>query len=466
MRTLQNVNPTPEQLAILGDAAPGFRLIRGAAGSGKTTTALLRLRQLCAARRVQQDREGAERPIRVLALTFNRTLRGYIKQLADDQIAATSGVDFTVDTFAHWAVQLTGLSGIIGSAAEVRPLLSRLGGRVSANLDYFIGEVDYITGRFTPQNRQDYLTVARSGRGRVPAVDRQMRERLLMDVIAPYEARKQEKGLVDWNDLSLAAAAMPSERYDIVVADETQDFSANQIRAIRAHLNNNHATTFIMDAAQRIYPQVFAWRETGVDMRPQMVRTLGRNYRNTAEIARLAASLVRGLPMEEDGVLPDPAACQPSGQMPELVAGTYGNQLNHMLDRACQFLPNDETIAILQPRGGKYFDFARQELRRRRIPYCELTRSREWPTGPEQVALSTIHSAKGLEFDHVLMPGLSQIVTPHGDEDGDGTLDSLRRLVAMGIGRARRTVMLGYKRGEESTLIGLLDPATYDLVEV
>ena len=105
-------------------------------------------------------------------------------------------------------------------------------------------------------------------------------------------------------------------------------------------------------------------------------------------------------------------------------------------------------------------------LSRRSIPYCELTQRREWPNGPEQVALSTIHSAKGLEFDHVLMPGLSQIVTPHGDEDGDGTLDSLRRLVAMGIGRARRTVMLGYKRGEESTLIGLLDPATYDLVEV
>ena len=105
-------------------------------------------------------------------------------------------------------------------------------------------------------------------------------------------------------------------------------------------------------------------------------------------------------------------------------------------------------------------------LAQRNISYCELTRRREWPSGPEQVALSTIHSAKGLEFDHVLMPGLSQEITPHGDEDGDGTLDSLRRLLAMGIGRARRTAMLGYKPGEESNLIGLLDPATYDLVEV
>ena len=55
---------------------------------------------------------------------------------------------------------------------------------------------------------------------------------------------------------------------------------------------------------------------------------------------------------------------------------------------------------------------------------------------------------------------------PHGMEDGDGTLDSLRRLVAMGIGRARKTVTLGYKPQDKSTLIALIDPTTYDLVEV
>ena len=82
------------------------------------------------------------------------------------------------------------------------------------------------------------------------------------------------------------------------------------------------------------------------------------------------------------------------------------------------------------------------------------------------LALSTIHSAKGLEFDHVLMPGLNSQVTPHGNEDGDGTLDFLRRLVAMGVGRARKTVMLGYKPGERSAVFDLIDPETYDFVEV
>ena len=468
MRTLGKVNPTPEQLPILEDAAPGVRLIRGAAGSGKTTTALLRLRQQCRARIARQERMGSAEPVRVLALTFNQTLSGYIKQLASEQIPDAANVEFTTDTFAHWAL------GLVGSDIEiqrdypdkaVRPMLRHLGGTVSENLDYFVDEIQYITGRFTRENRSEYLTAERTGRGRAPAVNRQLRERILRGVVEPYEALKERQGCWDWNDLALAVANVPNQRYDVVIADETQDFSANQMRGIIAHLDGEHSTTFIMDAAQRIYPRGFSWREIGINMQGR-ARSLERNYRNTAEIARLAASLVKGLPMDEDGVLPDAGACQTSGHKPKVVAGLYRNQIGYMLNAVQPFLDADETVAILQPFGRKWFDFAKQVLRQRGIEYCELTRNDEWPTGPELVALSTIHSAKGLEFDHVLMPGLSQEVTPHGADDDDGTLDSLRRLVAMGIGRSRRTVMLGYKPGEESTLIGLLDRATYDLVEV
>ena len=250
--------------------------------------------------------------------------------------------------------------------------------------------------------------------------------------------RRTENGFIDWNDVAVEAGRARSAGYDVVVVDECQDLSANQIRAVMAHLKPDHTTTFIMDAAQRIYPQAFRWVDLGISMRPQNVFALESNYRNTAEIARLASSLVSGFPPDEDAVPPDANSCRRNGERPQVAAGNFSAQFGYMLDNVQPFLDAGDTVAVLHPRGGGWFSHVRQELGRRGIAYCEITREPDWPTGPELVALSTIHSAKGLEFDHVLMPGLSSEAMPHGNEDGDGLLDKFRRLVAMGVGRARK----------------------------
>ncbi len=467
MRILQSVTPTPEQLKILTDAGPGFRLIRGAAGSGKTTAALLRLRQLCSSRRSRRAREGSAEPVRVLVLTFNRTLRGYINQLATEQIKAPGELALTVETVGGWALSLVEQHEVLEDDGRtcIRSLL-RQAGIPSGNLSYFFDEIKYVQGRFPPDQLERYLEATRSGRGRAPAVPRSLRATLLAEVIHPYGIWKSKRNAFDWNDIALEAAKAPSRRYDVVIVVESQDLSANQIRAILAHLHADHVTTFIIDAVQRIYPQGFQWADLGIDMKPQMVFGLERNHRNTVEIARLASSLVQGLPPDVDGVLPDEDACPESGSNPQIVEGTYSAQIDYMLNRVQCRLADGETVAILQIRGGGWFDFTRRELAQRNIGYCELTRNPVWPTGPELLALSTIHSAKGLEFDHVLMPGLSTKVTPHGNEDGDGTLETLRRLIAMGVGRARKTVMLGYKPGDQSTVFNWIGPEICDLVEV
>ena len=363
---------------------------------------------------------------------------------------------------------MVGTRNLISGPERRRRIRNLLSGsdHLRRNLEYFADEVEYILGRFPPERREDYLAARRSGRGKAPAVPRHIRKMLLSEIIEPYEAQKAQRGEADWNDVAVEASNSQGDRYDVVVVDEAQDLSGNQIRAILAHLDEDHATTFIIDAVQRIYPQGFLWREVGIDFRPPIVFSLSRNHRNTKEIARFAASLVQDLHLEEDGLLPDATACEHSGLTPRLIAGTFSDQFRFMLDEILPALESDETVAILHPQGGGWFDYVRQTLRDRGINYCELTRLGEWPSGPELVALSTIHSAKGLEFDHVLLPGLNQAVTPHGSDDGDGRLDSLRRLIAMGIGRARRSVMIGYKPGEESTLIAIFYPETYKSLSV
>jgi superfamily I DNA/RNA helicase len=401
-------------------------------------------------------------------LTYNRTLEGYIKELAKEQVPSDPRLYLEVSTFAKWARRLVGSVDVLDRdqvTSRLRRDLLAVTGR-DASVDFFVDEVEYALGRYLPSNLTEYLTRERTGRGISPRVDTALRRRLLDDVIKPYQDSKSSSGVIDWNDLALAAADLASEEYDVVIVDEAQDFSANQVRAILGHLADEHSTTFVLDAVQRIYPRAFTWIEVGINLRPNMIYKLTENHRNTSEVAAFARALVEDLPVDDDGSLPDFSACRHSGVRPKVVVGTYAKQLAYMLEELGRTAEGEESTAILQPRGGGWFDYARSTLRQRGIPFCELTRESRWPTGPEQVALSTIPSAKGLEFDHVLLPGLNQQVTPHGDGEGDANLDRLRRLLAMGAGRARKSVMVGYKPGEESTLVHLLDPSTFDVVKV
>lgn len=466
MKTLPKIVPTSEQLPLISTNRLGVEVIRGAAGSGKTSTAILRLRSLAYMFEEERDRQGSSDPVRIRVLTFNRTLAGYVQALVDSQVQSLNNSDVYVDTFAKWArPHLKGVRIILDGQREA--LIRRLAATLPLAPNYVVKEVEYLLGRFPPEALGEYQTAERTGRGSVPRVDRALRRRILEEVVAPYRAFLRDNNLADWNDLAITMQSVPSENLDIVIIDESQDFSANQLRAVRHHLGENYAVAFVIDTLQRIYARGFSWNEIGFEPRDIRYHKLTSNYRNTAQIAAFASGLIEGVEVEADGTMPNLTAATRQGPKPKVIRGLYNEQTRWSLDFIRhQVNLETETVAFLKPQGGKFFGYVRSALRDNGLSYVEITRQSEWPDGPENVALSTFHSAKGLEFDHVIILGLSADNTSHGDEAVDDEIVVLRRLLAVAVARARITVTIGYKPGEESDLTQFFRSGTFDQVEL
>jgi superfamily I DNA/RNA helicase len=442
----------------------GTEVIRGAAGSGKTTTALLRLESLAYTFEERRARLGSAEPVKVLVLTFNRTLAGYVEELARIQLASFTNVQCEIHTFGAWAVSMQGAPQILPDGVKKR-ILQLLAGEVGLPADFFADEFEYVCGRFPSGGYEDYLSVERTGRGAVPQVARPLRIKVLAAIESFYANLSEywQRGYVDWNILTERMLSIPSLQYDIIIVDEAQDFSANQLRAINYHLSDQYCLTLVMDTAQRVYPRGFTWAETGLSMQNARFHRLANNHRNTVEIAQFAAGILAGVGLDDDGTTPNLTGASRHGAAPIVCRGLYNEQLAFAINWIKQNVDlKQETVAFLKPLGGEWFREIRMCLDENKIPYVEITRDREWPSGTENVALSTMHSSKGLEFDHVMILGLSNRNTPHGDGDEDNGLLVLRRLLAMAVTRARKSVMVGYKPAEASDLVRFFAVGTYE----
>ncbi|HXR45273.1 MAG TPA: UvrD-helicase domain-containing protein, partial [Pseudolysinimonas sp.] len=297
----------PDQARIVRRSFAGPMRIRGAAGTGKTVVALHRAAHL--ARTV----EG-----RILFTSYVRTLpkvmSAVMQRLAPD---VADRIEFRgVHGFARSLLSERGLPVAIDDA-RAAAVFTELWEQeapdgILARLDprprYWHEELRRVIKGRGLTRFEEYERLSRTGRRR--PMDRDQRA-AMWRLFERYEATLAERGIRDSDDLILDAEAslraQPLAGFDVVIVDEAQDLSCAMLRMLHLLVGDRpDGLHLVSDGRQTVYPGGYTLAEAGVSVagRGAMLRT---NYRNTAEIADVAATLADTVP-DIEGVTDEVAA--------------------------------------------------------------------------------------------------------------------------------------------------------------
>lgn len=528
---------------VVAEALIGPVCVLAGAGTGKTRAITHRIAYGVAS--------GAYDPARVMALTF--TARAAAELRARLRALGAAGVQARTFHAAALA-QLNHFWPIVvgGSAPRVLEYKGRLLGEAAERLRLRVdvptlrdvaAEIEWRKVSALGMEEYDQRLAARGAPGDLSAEQ-------LLTLVAGYEQLKDERRMLDFEDVLLATAGMiesePSvamhvrESYRHFVVDEYQDVSPAQQQLLDLWLGGRREVCVVGDASQTIYSFAGATPEylLGFERRyddATLVR-LERNYRSTAEIVGVANRLVRGRPgaLQLEAVATAEADAVPAvepvvleyadelaeargaatrirdridaGVRPEHIAVLMRvNSQSAILERAL-----DEVGVSSRVRGAaRFFDQpevreAVHALRAAALTIAgeplfksvsDVLRSLGWtvqpPDGPgavrarweslnaiarlvddapegttfrafaddlraraeaqheptvSAVTLATLHSAKGLEWDEVHIVGLSEGMLPIAYAKGFDAIDEERRLLYVGITRARRRLSLSWAR--------------------
>ncbi len=450
--------------------ASGHTVVLGTAGSGKTAMAIYRAAYL--ARDLTPDGQ------RVLLVTFNKTLTKYLRAWAGPDLPGS--VD--VETYHHFGLGYLGnITGqyinVLNSKEQKRHYIREalentrtdLGDHevLHISLDQVINEFEWIS-KIGVQSQQDYEEIERYG-GSVSRIQQNDRT-ILYHAYERYRQIRNDHGYqYDWDDIALGVINQFStdrslRRYHHIVIDEGQDFSSSMLCSLVSAVPQNGSITFFGDIAQQIYGSRVSWRTAGLNIgQPWVFR---ENYRNSRQIARLGiaitnmpyyqgvADIVQPREPRADGPLPVLALCQSS---------------DHEIEECTRLAirqSRTQTVAIISRDRSSEARF-RGALQQQGIIPTRLHRDMAAWTFSPGIYLGTYHSAKGLEFDTVILPFCSQGIFPSptrtvevGDENE--AISDEGKLLYVGVTRAKNNLILTFS-GQISPLLPS-DPTLFNKV--
>ena len=481
-----------EQRRIIENKPNGHVLVKGVAGSGKTTVAVHKIPFLLKDYTYEKDDK-------ILVITYNKSLINYIKYIYEEiernkeneqltlgiyesgdkdklYIETIDNMMFKYFTSYIKEEKLEKLrvatekqinKAMVEAINVVKQEYEKVNVLDRKNLTFIIEEIRWMKScNYT--DIEEYQTIDRIGRisnNNVESTHKLRKNskirKAIFEVMIQYNDNLKKEKLVDLQDVALMALKQAKrevgEKYTHIIVDETQDLTRVQLEFIKIlYMNRSYSSMlFVSDTAQSIYPEAWlvkgrSFTSIGLDMTGKST-SLSKSYRTTMQIAYAAYSLIE----DDKNILEDDNFVKPSlidkqGVYPvyrgfknkvseaEYIAETIENELKNKYDY--------KDIAIISKFKNQLKDI-KIFLEKNNIPYKELESNEELDFNEDCVKLLTMHCAKGLQFKAVIIAGLNDKIIPSRDfanefEDSDFVESIDRRLLYVGMTRATEELFL------------------------
>lgn len=478
-----------EQRRIIENKPKGHVLVKGVAGSGKTTVAVHKipflLKDYC-----------YEKDDKVLVITYNKSLVNYVKYIYEEieknkkeeqlslGIYESGDKDKlyieTIDNivFKYFILnteneklkiandnQVT--KALLDAIMKVRENYKKINVLDEKNITFIKEEIRWMKScNYT--DIEEYQNIDRIGRISNNNIESphklrknsQIRQ-AIFEVMLQYNENLKKDKLVDVQDILLIALRQAQkqveEKYTHIIVDETQDLTRVQLEFIkRLYMNRSYSSMlFVSDTAQSIYPEAWlvkgrSFTSIGLDMTGKST-SLSKSYRTTTQIAYAAYSLIA----DDKNIIEEDNFVKPSLIDKHGVYPVYRGFKNKILEAeyVTKIIKNElkekynyKDIAIIS-RFKNQLKEIKNYLEKNNIPYKEIENNEELDFSDDCVKLLTMHFVKGLEFKVVMIVGLNDKYMPlksfeNEFEDVDFMESMDRRLLYVGMTRATEQLFL------------------------
>ena len=437
----------PAQRRIVERGFGGPARVSGSAGTGKTIVALHRAVHLA----------QAHPDARVLLATFSDTLANALRVKLRRLIGNQPNIGERLEVHSMGGICRRLYEANFGPPNlaindQVRELLARAAAEVEGHRfspHFLWTEWNRVVDAWQLETWEDYRDVVRLGRKTRLA---EPQRAVLWSIFSRLRVALADQGCLTepglFRRLERHFANARHLPFDFCVIDEAQDIGVPELRLLAAlGSGRSDCLFFAGDLGQRIFQTPFSWRALGVDVRGRS-HTLRINYRTSHQIRRQADRLLPGELADVDGI-----AERRGGTVSVFNGPEPHIRMLESPDEECAaiaewlaarrqegYMPHEIGVFV---RSDAEMERAIEAVHAAGMSAALLDERSDAASG--NVAVGTMHLAKGLEFravavaacDDEILPLQSRIESIADEADLADTYETERHLLYVACTRAR-----------------------------